>query len=296
MRNRRFTLLVAFLTTLSGHDAYASDARPPAGPHFAAGVNPTPAGKGWIAVEAMSDEFNSETIDAAKWQSEPVGNGWGWWGRAPGLFRGENVRAEDGKMKVTVGVLPEPVTRGGKKYLYQGAIVRSVAPGGPGMYFETRMKANATGMSSTFWLMTKPGPGMRQELDIQECVGATSDRTPKWGRGWDQIFHSNLIRTETGVPGKVQIQDFIIPPTKNHERFYVYGAWWKSPQEVRFYFNGEYAYSLRPDVDWDIPAYLQMAIETYDWNPLPDGGGLVATGTPEQRTTQYDWIRVWRLE
>ncbi|WP_231931106.1 glycosyl hydrolase [Botrimarina hoheduenensis] len=244
----------------------------------------------------MSDEFDGPEIDNTKWQTEPVGNGWQWLGRAPGLFRAENVRAEDGKMKVTVGVLAEPVTHAGKEYKYQGAIIRSISPGGPGMYFETRMKANATGMSTTFWLITKPGKGMRQELDIQECVGDTSNLTQKWGREWDQIFHSNLIRTETGAPGKVQIQDFINTPTKNHERFYVYAAWWKSSSEVQFFLNGEYVYSLRPDVAWEMPAYLQMAIETYDWNPLPEGGGLVATGTQEQRTTQYDWIRVWRLE
>jgi hypothetical protein len=39
-----------------------------------------------------------------------------------------------------------------------------------------------------------------------------------------------------------------------------------------------------------------MAIETYDWNPIPPDGGFVESGTKDQRTTQYEWVRVWRLE
>jgi hypothetical protein len=42
--------------------------------------------------------------------------------------------------------------------------------------------------------------------------------------------------------------------------------------------------------------YVQMAIETYSWNPLPDDGGLVERGAWERRTTQYDWVRTWKLE
>jgi len=82
---------------------------------------------------------------------------------------------------------------------------------------------------------------------------------------------------------------------KNWERYYVYGAWWKSPEEILFFLDGELAYTLRPPVEWHVPAYIQMAIETYDWNPIPDDGGLADSGTWEQRTTQYDWVRTWKL-
>lgn len=290
------SLAIVSAWTLIAVSVQAFAAEPPTGPTFAEGQDPAPAGTRWVPVEAMSDEFDGVEIDHTKWQTEPLSNGWGWIGRAPGLFRAENVRLEDGEMRVTVGTLAEPETHHGERYTYEGAIVRSIAPGEPGMYFETRMRANATEMSSTFWLMTKDRRGMRQELDIQECVGRLSPHAKKWARTWDQIFHSNLIRTETGKPGKTQFQESIGLPTKNHERFYVYAGWWKSTEEVQFFLNGEYAYSLHPDVAWDMPKYLQMAIETYDWNPVPEDGGLIASGTPEQRTTRYDWIRVWRLE
>ena len=64
---------------------------------------------------------------------------------------------------------------------------------------------------------------------------------------------------------------------------------------LRFYLDGKYVYSIHPQVAWDVPAYIQMAVETYDWNPIPRDGGLVESGTREQRTTQYEWVRTWKL-
>ena len=52
-------------------------------------------------------------------------------------------------------------------------------------------------MSSTFWLMTKNDTAKKLELDIQECVGRTTDRTEAWGKDWDQI-NSDLLRELAG--------------------------------------------------------------------------------------------------
>lgn len=264
-------------------------------PTFEPGQDPKPSTAIWRPVENLSDEFIGDTLDYSKWQDEPVGHGWGWYGRAPGLFQASNVKVQEGEMRVTVSKLDQPVLRGGKTFTHQGAIVRSLHPGQPGWYFECRMKANATVMSSTFWLMTKDGkPGERLELDIQECVGLTTKLTAPWAKKWDQIFHSNLIHWIK--PDKVQLQKSIPTVTRNSERFYVYGAWWKSPNEVQFFLDGKQVYSISPKVAWDVPAFVQMAIETYDWNPIPSDGGLVEAGTVDQRTTRYDWVRVWRLD
>lgn len=266
-------------------------------PVFVPGHDPKPPGTAWKKVGCMSDEFEGASLDSTKWQSEPVGNGWGWYGRPPGLFRASNVAVKDGKMGVTVSRLDEPVVRDGKTFTHQGAIVRSLKPGHVGWYFECKMKANATVMSSTFWLMTKGDSRKKLELDIQECVGRTTDKAESWAKHWNQIFHSNAIhRTNRYNKQKVQIQRQVKTETRNSQRYYVYGAWWKSPAEIRFYLDGKYCYSIRPEVEWDVPAYIQMAIETYSWNPIPDGGGLVENGTWEERTTRYEWVRTWKLE
>lgn len=130
-------------------------ATPP--PTFLPGQDPRPATLRWQPVPELSDEFNASGLDRAKWQDQPVGNGWNWYGRAPGLFHERNVPVQEGELRVTVSKLDQPLSRGGKSFTHQGAIVRSIHPGQPGWYFETRMKANATVMSSTFWLVTKPG-------------------------------------------------------------------------------------------------------------------------------------------
>ncbi len=266
-------------------------------PYFLKGQDPKPLEKKWVQVKNMSDEFKGNKLDSKKWQDNPIGNGWMWDGRAPGLFRAENVVIKDGKMNVTVSKLDKPITKKGKTFTHQGAIVRSLHAGKVGWYFETRMKANATVMSSTFWLMTKYDCEKKEELDIQECVGRLTEKTHTWAKKWDQIFHSNAIHRKTNChPESERDQKMVYTPTKNHERFYVYGAWWKSPTEILCFLDGEYKYTLNPTVEWDMPAFLQMAIETYDWNPLPDDGGLVESGTWEQRTTQYDWIRTWKLK
>lgn len=265
-------------------------------PVFKPGQDPKPRDRIWQLVDSLSDEFNGNDLDEARWQCEPIGQGWMWDGRPPALFKASNVVVAQGRMRVTVGKLDTPVIKNGKTFTHQGAIVRSLHPGQVGWYFECKMKANQTVMSSTFWLMTKGNTQKKLELDIQECVGRTTEKTESWGMHWDQIFHSNLIhRVNRHNSERVQLQAQIKTETKNWERFYVYGAWWKSPEEVRFYLDGAYAYSICPKVAWDVPAYIQMAIETYSWNPLPEDGGLVESGTWEQRTTQYEWVRTWKL-
>lgn len=267
-------------------------------PTFNSGQDPKPSGKKWVKVDNMSDEFDGTSLNGAKWQSEPVGNGWTWVGRPPGLFDKDAVSVAGGNMRVTVSKLNSPQWVNGKEFLYEGAIVRSINSGQHGWYYECKMKANATTMSSTFWLMSKNSNcNTKLELDIQECVGRTTSLTDSWASNWDQIYHSNAIhRTTSCVPTPVQKQGSIPTNVKNHERYFVYGCWWKSPTELRFYLDGQYVYSITPSTNFNVEAWLQMAIETYDWNPVPAGGGKVASGTWAERTTQYDWIRTWKLE
>jgi len=258
--------------------------------------DPKPIGKTWVAVENMSDEFNGTKLDKSKWHGDPSVKGWGWVGRPPGLFKEDSITVENGMLNVSVGVLEEPVTVQGGEYKYHGGIVRSVHPGKVGDFIECRMKANHTEMSSTFWLITPHGIQPRLELDIQECVGKTTELTEKWARKWNQIFHSNTIVHFKSKKKRIQIQKEVKTETENWKRFYVYSAWWKSPREIQFFLDGKLRYTLNPTVDWDQPSYIQMAIETYDWNPVPEDGGLVAKGPLEERKTQYDWVRTWRLK
>ena len=265
-------------------------------PTFLPGENPLGADQRWEAVPELSDEFSGRNIDRSKWQTAPVGNGFSWIGRPPGLFLEDKIRQRGGKLTVEVGVLDEPQVIENDTFLYYGGIVRSFNPGQHGWYYETRMKANHTEMSSTFWLMSHYDCEQKQELDIQECVGVVSPEKADWVKDWDRIFHSNAIHRRTECnPEPTQIQGQTTPEDKVWERYYVYGCWWKSPEELRFYLDGKYVYSINPSIGFNMPAFLHMAIETYDWNPVPAGGGVLAQQKKKGRRTSYDWVRTWRV-
>ncbi|KAA1247481.1 RICIN domain-containing protein [Aquimarina sp. RZ0] len=267
-------------------------------PTFDTGQDPKPNGKEWVRVENLSDEFNGNSINDTKWQTEPVENGWVWIGRPPGLFEKESVSVSGGNLRVQVKKFETPKIRNGTTFLYGGGIVRSIASGGLGLYYEARMKANATEMSSTFWLMTKNNNcNQKNEIDIQECVGNTTPETFNFARNWDQIFHSNAIsRTTSCFPNPVQKQGSVLTNTKNHSRYFVYGCWWKSPSELRFYLDGKFVYKITPGRNFNAQAFIHMAMETYDWNPVPANGGKVASGSLSERITSYDWVRTWKLK
>lgn len=267
-------------------------------PYFQKGQDPIPSKKTWHKVDNMSDEFEGTSLNLSKWQQEPVGNGWSWIGREPGLFDKKSVSVAEGKMRVTVSKLDAPTTIRNREYLYQGAIVRSIHPGQHGWYYEAKMKANATEMSSTFWLMSKNSNcKTKHELDIQENVGVVSPNAETWAADWDRIFHSNAFHRKTRCNNRTQLEGSVLlkDGEKNSDRFFVYGAWWKSPNEVRFYLDGEYQYTINPSTPFNQSMWLQMAIETYDWNPVPADGGKIASGTWAERTTQYEWVRTWQV-
>ncbi|WP_366183634.1 HYR domain-containing protein [Flavobacterium ovatum] len=265
-------------------------------------VNPTPTDKKWTKVENMSDEFSGSTLDNTKWINDPSNDGFKWIGRAPGLFEPSNVTVSDGNLNVTTRKRSSPEVINGNTYTHGGAIVRSKNPGNLGMYYECRMKANKTVMSSTFWLAMKnncPTVTRKLELDIQECVGKTNSGTASWATKYTNIFHSNAFRhaigCDTGITQTQQIQGAVNLSEKNTDRFFVYACWWKSATELVFYLDGKYAYTITPPTNYDIDGFITMAIEVYDWNPIDPADTIWETGSFDDLTTKYDWVRTWKL-
>ncbi|MEM9339136.1 MAG: glycoside hydrolase [Bacteroidota bacterium] len=265
-------------------------------PVFNPGQDPKPSGKKWQAVKKLSDEFDGSSLNTAKWQNtDPRG----WKGRAPGLFTKEAVSVSDGNLMITSKKLDAPQTVNGAEFTHQGGMLTSMNPAFPGYYFECRMKANKTFMSSTFWLINKKNEGKEcdkriTELDIQECVGFINS-TAKWTQNFDESMHSNTHSrgtvcddTPVGKSGNNEATS-----GKVYDDYHVYGAWWKNKNEIQFYLDGDLQYTVKPPADFDLKMYLKMVVETYNWNPVPDDGGM--TGTFTERTTFYDWVRTWEL-
>lgn len=266
-------------------------------PYFTDG-DPTPTNKKWVKITAQTDEFDDDIIDNTKWRLTSSGN---WIGRAPGLFLSENVSESDGNLKIKATKLATNQTINGDLFTHGGGYVEGLHAANVGYYLECRMKANKTFMSSTFWLNNKRNEGSGcdirvTELDIQECVGTLTGTSSLALRGWDKIMHSNthsrsVSCTQTGEgssPKWSQIGENVA------ENYHVYGAWWKSPREIICYLDGKEIHTLVPKADFNLNSYLRLVVETYDWNPTPNDGGM--NFTEEERTTLYDWVRVWKLE
>ena len=264
-------------------------------PHFIKGEDPKEMGSTWQLVKEMSDEFNGKKVDEDKWQI----SGQGWIGRAPGLFMAENIKVADGSLQITTKLLPEPIVKQNKTYTHGGGYVGS-RKGMTYGYYECEMKANKTFMSSTFWLINEgkdvQGCDKRTtELDIQECVGQIVNKA-EWMKNFDQAMNSNTH--SRNIPEGCNYEKGSNKSTgdiggKVYDDFHVYGVWWKSKDEVLFFLDGKFISKVKPPADYDIDMYLRMVIETYDWNPVPEDGGM--TGSEADRTTTYNWVRSWKL-
>ena len=259
-------------------------------------AQPTPPnGKKWEKVEALSDEFNGNNLNTSKWAI----NVSTWIGRPPGIFKQNAVKVKDGSLQFTAYKLSSPETVNGNRYTHAGALVRALKSQTYG-YYECRMKANKTFMSSTFWLINKRNEGSGcdvrvTELDITETVGVNSNGA-SWVNNTIRNMNSNTHSRGTACNntpvgqegGKASLGE---PSWKG---YHTYGAWWKSKDEVLFYLDGKFVYKIKPPADFDLPMYLRLVTETYDWNP-PKGGQDGMNDTAANRTTYYDWVRTYKL-
>ncbi len=248
------------------------------------------AGMRWVVNPETSDEFNDVEFDIDKWYNADPNS---WRGRAPGYFEAKSTSIADGKLKLTVDMLDEPIDFGRQTFTHRGAHVYSKATLLPGCYVECSMKANKTFMSSTFWLITttkdREGCDRRTtELDIQECIGYPDDNhtisrmgSNTHSRGLPEgcTYEAGSVGNNAVVKGKV------------YEDYHIYAVWWKSPTELLFYLDGEYQYTITPVAPFDLPMGVKMVCETYNWSKAPEDGGM--NGSFEDRSTSYDWVRCY---
>jgi len=285
-----FLISIIALSHLAAGFVFGQD-----GPEFLADQNPKPAGQRWVLVDQLSDEFDGTSLDDSKWKNTDPSR---WIGRAPGIFKKDTVSVQDGQLHLTCNILDQPEEHRGKTFTHAGSNLTSITPAQVGYYFEARMKANQTFMSSTFWLICKKyqqqGCDRRvTELDIQECVGQITSKD-NWAQHYDKAMNSNTHSrgVSCGEP-EGSVGDKVALDEKASKTYHVYGAWWKSPTEIQFFLDGKFVYRITPVVDFDIEMYLKLVCETYDWNPVPEDGGM--NGSRAERTTYFDWVRTWEL-
>ncbi|OWW24095.1 beta-porphyranase D [Zobellia sp. OII3] len=265
-----------------------------------------PMGKRWVLNPDFSDEFNGTELDTTKWlDHHPT-----WIGRAPGLFMSSQVSVGDGFLKMEGKKLEKDtiVHAYGKDITFNiaGAAVVSKKATKFG-YYECRVKAAATTMSTTFWFSSSnnfKGPkdcdryGL--EWDIHESIGREGDFN---GSYFASGMHSNAHFWYTDCNGKKY--DHRAPQVKfedaklTSEDFNVYGGWWRDESTASYYYNNrppkhQKFYDKVKKKPFDQPMYMRLVNETYPfpWIELPNAEEL---SDPSKNTVYYDWVRAYRL-
>lgn len=280
-----------------------------------------PEGYKWVVNEDFSDEFNGNQLDETKWYRKSPH-----WpnGRPPATFKAENVSVKDGYLRITNRFLEHKEGKDGKPgdiYYLSGGAVASKSDKAFYGYYECRMKASKTTMSSTFWMKNAPEKqilnidgkeiecSVRQELDIQETVGdpkVLEEEKKSWVLNTNKRIGSNTHYnyyykdpvTGKHIKGHKSVSGSCENIENTSEVFHTYGCWWKDATTLDFYLDGKYVFTIHPDTTLDKepfsrPMYMHMVTETYDWEKVrPTVEDLK---DEEKATTLYDWVRSYKL-
>lgn len=237
----------------------------------------------WVPFDPMSDEFEGDALDLAKWTvgMDP------WLGRPPGLFRPENVAVSGGKLHLTMRkeqVPAEYEARGFKDYTSAALHTKTRAQYG---YFEVKAKPMDSGGSSSFWFKRGEVPGWNTEIDVFEIGGKA--------KGFEQRYnmHVHVFQTPTSKE-HWQMGGAWEAPWRLADDYHVYGFEW-GPDLLRYYVDGVLV-GLLENTHWHQPLALIFDSETMpDWMGMPEDEDLPSTYSIEYVRawqTQYDegWI------
>ncbi|TNJ43211.1 glycosyl hydrolase family protein [Tamlana fucoidanivorans] len=264
-----------------------------------------PLGKRWVLNPDFSDEFNGTELDTTKWLNyHPT-----WIGRPPGLFMPSQVSVKDGFLQIKGEKMKQDtiVHAYGKDIVFNikgGAVVSKKAAflG----YYECRVKAAATSMSTTFWFSGNNVTGPKgcdqysQEWDIQECIGKQGDFK---GSYFASGMHSNAHYWYNDCEGERHDYRASQVRFENEEvaskDFHVYGGWWRDALHASYYYDNRApkhqkffdSISSKP---MNTPMYMRLVCETYPfpWISLPTDEELA---DDTKNTVYYDWVRGYEL-
>lgn len=314
---------IVMLTALAASTSLAAAANFPVSDEKVTIPKP-PAGERWILNDQYSDEFNGDKLDDTKWDNGVTL----WTGRSPGRFIEENVSVGDGCLKIKGGTLDQPIIRGegddAELYTLSCGSIGSKGLAAHYGYYEAKVKANKTSLSTTFWLSTRgnrnnpvregqpesmPDGVYHQELDFCETVGRGGTAAEGWSEeaaNFHKGMNSNAHCWLTTTDG--QKIDAVIPKLPGArpadgslltDDFHIYGCLWPNKTGAEFFLNnisnGGFINFVSKDGQefWMTqPMAMNIWVETYRWIPTPLNEDLL---DPAKNTSYYDWIRHYVL-
>lgn len=262
----------------------------------------------WVLNAEMSDEFEADALDEYKWLIQGKNGVYqsSFVGRPPSQFSTNNVRLEDGKLKIQTRWEPDynfsPKTHPNTGEKFENITTAAVVSKNTFRYgyMEVKSKSANAQVTSSFWATNRADATIKSELDMFETFGGH-----KTNIAWRKRLKFNIISWEPNNPyylpggnGPVYSDNIQV----NHETasdFHVYGFEW-APDYVKIYVDGE----LHPqgtitktsltnngaDSDrWvtDTDYHIWFDSETFPWLGLPEKEDLPVD-------YEIDYIRVWQ--
>ncbi|MEM9338506.1 MAG: beta-agarase [Bacteroidota bacterium] len=274
-------------------------------PSFVSVADSTPAGKQWVKLEPMSDEF--DIWDDSKWFKSV-------WNYPVPVFMSrsdDNSGVADGKLWIKA-ILNESNPEG---RWFQSARIHSKAETAYPMYTEASIKTAHISAYNTFWL-NNGNSDERDEIDIIEnnskpsCDCKEASEFPETMKS--QYFHvdPDLDPQETRNDDDFHRDGLSdANPKKNigwNEDYHTYGVWWKDAQNIQFYLDGEPAGKVVVGSNRDGKFFsnrfftreLEIIFDLWT-NEAPWLGGLPPKSDLADETINtmsVDWVRTWKLE
>lgn len=250
-----------------------------------------PDGKEWKTVPVLSDEFNANTLDENKWfDYHPH-----WAGRPPSKFKKGNAFVEGGYLKLRSTLLKDPSTVNNPLsdiWVNAAACVSKDKSAKPGYYYEARFKASSLSMTSSFWFRV----GQFSEIDVIEHIGNPSRDDRQDDLPYEYAANTHYYGPHNGLDNKKATWRM---PVRGRDGFHTYGFWWKSPNQLLFYYDGQQVMEIVPRVPLD--ENLKMIFDTEVF-PFAQAG-VPNIGLPKvenlnddsMNTMLVDWVRVYEL-
>ena len=266
----------------------------------------------WVLLKSVSDEFEASILDESKWLIQGRNGEFqsNFKGRAPSQFSTENVRLEDGKLKLETRWQPDynfdPLAnKNGDPYenITTAAVItkKDFLYG----YIEVKSKAADAEITSSFW-----ATGNNTEFDFFEMFG-DHKQSHKEEQGKEHELWWSIHDWSSAGRGKTTY-------TENHDLgfrvadgFHIYGFEW-SESGVKIYIDGKlFRHVSRatinayddvtnnnggngPNENFIItkPLKLWFDQETFPWHGVPDSKEEV--GTDGSIDFEIEYIRVWQ--
>ena len=229
-----------------------------------------PAGFTWVPIPGLTDEFNGQTLDRAKWLPyQPY-----WQGR-DSTFDTNNVF-------LTNGLLCLRSTAVTLTNIRAACVTSAAKEAFSDSYYEASVKASQLSMTSSFWFQ-----GKYSEIDVVEEIGASLKKPAH-----NETMNINTHYFTNGWKDDLSTPIIWKMPTSCNTDFHTYGVWWKNNLHLAFYHNDQIVTNVVTRGEFNEKMYLFFDTEVFAWEGHPT---LESLQDDSLNTMCVDWVRGWKL-